>query len=272
MENYLKTVNKNLESLKGIILEKCDKKINDLQEEFSNEMLSRIHIDASASKELVKLVTTYNIKKEFIECMDNEIKTRLKQIENDGHDKASETYLQNETYLKGVRASVNYHFNKELKPLNDLLSAKNVYSFKTSILDNNFQMFENLWTDVFKIDISIDAFNEIQSILSRVTKNAKITLVPNFNNAFMDLLTALCIKAQCYSIKGRRGCLNKAIKAVPTIEYKEFYSGISDSTRDILRAYTSAKKDDTFDLVDDLIRKQVGRRIALLPKKDITLY
>ena len=265
-----KTIKNELACLQNVTMTKCESTIDELKTVFNASQLKKIKIDLSSSKQALQLVTAWNVRKAFNESVNNDIQNVLSYGETLGYSQSSKEYIENMHYLSDIKHIVGINLNKAVKPLTDVLSSKGVYSFKTCLLDNTYAQFKALFLQVFELEISKNDFSIMQDILCTLNKNNEFTL-NNFNTLFMRLVSALLVKSNGLSTKKMNGCLNRAIRDIPYISDKEFYSGIQTLTRERLTPYITLKdsEKDNAIIINSKIAKQVGKTIVKLLPEDI---
>ena len=262
-----KTIKNEVSCLQNVTMAKCESTIDELKTAFSACQLKKIKIDLSSSKKALHLVTAWNVKKAFVDSVNDDIKNVLSYGESMGFSTVSETYIENMQYLSDIKKIANNNLKQELKSLTSVLSAKSVYSFKTCMLDNNYNQFKALFLQVFELEVSRNDFSVMQDMLSSLNTRNEFVL-NNFNTVFMRLISALLVKSNGLSTKKMNGCLNKAMRDIPYISDKEFYSGIGTLTRERLTPYITLKdsEKDNAIIINSKIAKQVGKKIVkLLP-------
>lgn len=265
-----KTIKNEMSCLQNVTMTKCESTIEELKTAFNASQLKKIKIDLSSSKQALHLVTAWNVKKAFVDSVNDDIKSVLLYGESLGYSTTSQDYIENMHYLNDVRKIANNNLKHELKPLTNVLNAKGVYSFKTCMLDNNYTQFKALFLQVFEIEVSRNDFSTMQDMLSSLNTNNEFVL-NNFNTLFMRLVSALLVKSNGLSTKKMNGCLNKAMRDIPYISDKEFYSGIGTLTRERLTPYITLKdsEKDNAIIINSKIAKQVGKKIVKLLPDDI---
>ena len=269
-----KIIKNEMGCLQNVTMQKCENTIDELKTTFNASQLKKIKIDLSSSKKALHLVTAWNVKKAFVDSVNDDIKSVLSYGESLGYSTVSADYIENMHYLNDVKKITNNNLKQALKPLTSVLGSKGAYSFKTCMLDNNYTQFKALFLQVFELEISKNDFSTMQDILTTLNTNNEFVL-NNFNTVFMRLVSALLVKSNGLSSKKMKGCLNKAIRDIPYISDKEFYSGIGTLTRERLTPYITLKDDEkeNASIINDKIKKQVGKKIVkLLPDniKDFT--
>lgn len=262
-----KIIKNEMGCLQNVTMAKCESTIDELKTAFNASQLKKIKIDLSSSKKALHLVTAWNVKKAFVDSVNDDIRNVLSYGESMGFSTVSETYIENMQYLSDIKKIANNNLKQELKPLTSVLDSKGAYSFKTCMLDNNYTQFKALFLQVFELEISKNDFSTIQDMLSSLNTSNEFVL-NNFNTLFMRLVSALLVKSNGLSSKKMQGCLNKAMRDIPYISDKEFYSGIGTLTRERLTPYITLKDDEkeNASIINDKIKKQVGKKIVkLLP-------
>lgn len=265
-----KTIKNEMSCLQNVTMAKCESTIDELKTAFNASQLKKIKIDLSSSKQALHLVTAWNVKKAFVDSVNDDIKSVLLYGEGLGYSTTSQNYIENMHYLNDIKKIANNNLKQELKPLTSVLNTKGVYSFKTCMLDDNYIQFKALFLQVFKLEISKNDFSTMQDMLSSLNINNEFVL-NNFNNLFMRLVSALLVKSNGLSTKKMRGCLNKAMHDIPYISDKEFYSGIGTLTRERLMPYITIKDSEKNNaiIINSKIVKQVGKKIVKLLPDDI---
>lgn len=265
-----KTIKNEMSCLQNVTMAKCESTIDELKTAFNANQLKKIKIDLSSSKQALYLVTVWNVKKAFVDSVNDDIKSVLLYGESLGYSTTCRDYIENMNYLSDIKKIANNNLKHELKPLTNVLSAKGIYSFKTCMLDNNYNQFKALFLQVFELEVSRNDFSTMQDILATLNTNNKFVL-NNFNNLFMRLVSALLVKSNGLSTKKMNGCLNKAMRDIPYISDKEFYSGIGTLTRERLTPYITLKDNekDNAIIINSKIAKQVSKKIVKLLPDDI---
>ena len=265
-----KTIKNEMSCLQNVTMTKCESTIEELKTAFNASQLKKIKIDLSSSKQALRLVTAWNVKKAFVDSVNDDIKSVLLYGESLGYSTTSQDYIENMHYLNDIKKIANNNLKQELKPLTNVLNTKVVYSFKTCMLDNNYNQFKALFLQVFALEVSRNDFSTMQDIVATLNTNNEFVL-NNFNNLFMRLVSALLVKSNGLSTKKMHGCLNKAMRDIPYISDKEFYSGIGTLTRERLTPYITLKdsEKDNAIIINSKIAKQVGKKIVKLLPDDI---
>lgn len=265
-----KTIKNEMSCLQNVTMAKCESTIDELKTAFNANQLKKIKIDLSSSKQALHLVTTWNVKKAFVDSVNDDIKSVLLYGESLGYSTTCRDYIENMNYLSDIKKIANNNLKHELKPLTNVLNAKGIYSFKTCMLDNNYNQFKALFLQVFELEVSRNDFSTMQDILATLNTSNKFVL-NNFNNLFMRLVSALLVKSNGLSTKKMNGCLNKAMRDIPYISDKEFYSGIGTLTRERLTPYITLKDNekDNAIIINSKIAKQVSKKIVKLLPDDI---
>ena len=262
-----KIIKNEMGCLQNVTMAKCESTIDELKTAFNASQLKKIKIDLSSSKKALHLVTAWNVKKAFVDSVNDDIRNVLSYGESLGYATTCQDYIENMQYLSDIKKIANNNLKQELKPLTSVLGAKGAYSFKTCMLDNNYNQFKALFLQVFELEVSRNDFSVMQDMLSSLNTSNEFVL-NNFNILFMRLVSALLVKSNGLSSKKMKGCLNKAMRDIPYISDKEFYSGIGTLTRERLTPYITLKDDEkkNASIINDKIKKQVGKKIIkLLP-------
>lgn len=262
-----KTIKNEMSCLQNVTMAKCESTIDELRTAFNASQLKKIKIDMSSSKQALHLVTAWNVKKAFVDSVNDDIKSVLSYGESMGFSTTCQDYIENMNYLSDIKKIANNNLKYELKPLTSVLGSKGVYSFKNCMLDNNYNQFKALFLQVFELEVSRNDFSVMQDMLSSLNTSNEFVL-NNFNTVFMRLVSALLVKSNGLSSKKMQGCLNKAMRDIPYISDKEFYSGIGTLTRERLTPYITLKdsEKDNAIIINSKIAKQVGKKIVkLLP-------
>lgn len=171
-----KNIKNELSCLQGVTMVKCESTIDELKTAFNASQLKKIKIDLSSSKQALHLITAWNVKKAFVDSVNDDIKSVLLYGESLGYSTASADYIENMHYLNDVKKIANNNLKQELKPLTSVLNAKGVYSFKACMLDNNYTQFKALFLQVFELEISQNDFSIMQDILCTLNKYSAFVL------------------------------------------------------------------------------------------------
>ena len=205
MKTTINKIEKSLQNLKGQKIEKLEKVTKELESQFIDNQLQLFNVDLSNKTATINL-TAFITAIEF----DNDMKASIK----DSYKEESDDVIQ---YVKEVERIANKQLQNSLKPIRAHTS-----EMRKAIILNDLPAFNIHSKALLGVEMTQQQFNALSLMLITSSRQGLKTMGDNtFNNLFCHIMVARLNKSGSFSFKKVKGCLNKAIKDVPTITVKE---------------------------------------------------
>lgn len=245
-----------LEALKKQNYVKVEEKIADLRDSFIMEQVKSFNVDLG-NKTAQQTIAMWETANSFQLCTTSDRRELVKDM-----DETDEIQLAEMTYYAEVERIANRRMSAAIRPITQRLGEMLKSIMKDDIANFNIHM-----TAMFGVELSQANFDRCKDMIMSGRKTGLNTMSPSqFANTFMHLMLARAVAGGAYSPKKMKGCLNKAIKDVPTLTFDEAMN------LDTLNVDTMCqvceirvKKDDTFIVKAEKVRSKLHTAIAVKP-------
>lgn len=258
MKTTIKGIREALETIKGAKFERIEGKVEDLKGNFITEQVKSFNIDLGNA-------TAQNTINQW-ECANSfqlDVKGSISEMFGKV-DEMDETTLAEYNYYCNVESIARKGMTSAIRPITERLGDM----FK-AILTNDLTTFNNHMKVLFDIEISNANFKRMKDIVLSGRKTGLNTMsAPQFANTFMHLMLARAVVGGNYSPKKVKGCLNKAIKDVPTLTFEQAMNLDTltvDTMVEVCNIKIKKDRKDDFAYKAEKVREKFYTSIAIKP-------